>query len=348
MNSCEHRAWLHATSTNDGKEVTLFNPDRMTRIVKELTNAETQRPSVLLFIGREAKTLALRKLFPQDDFSNSHYDGLATLRFGKACLYPGCPVLLAESDPFAAIPSAANPYYCHETEPFRLKWAKAIPVDELYDILHARLLLLFTDVLCVFADDFADFESVVERLEKWAAAGSASTASKQIRPRVIIVKRIDEAGLSPTYDVLAMQDLELSLNRKSLKKFYSSITLLHLADEETSPLEDLLWKNMNKTRQVRQINRCLYSAIHLAEFFRMAVTHTATSLLRPFDFVLASRQNNEVGSDHADHLTTFLRLGTQAGLSWDVMADYIASSILLDAYPPRMHSQASWFAFDRS
>jgi len=98
---------------------------------------------------------------------------------------------------------------------------------------------------------------------------------------------------------------------------------------------------MNKIRQVRQINRYFYSAIHLAEFFRMAVTHTATSFLRPFDFVLASRQNNEVGSDHADHLTTFLRLGTQAELSWDVITNYIASSILLNAYPPRMHSQTS-------
>jgi len=163
---CEHCAWLHATSTNDGKEVTLFNPGRITRVVKELTNLKTQRPSVLLFIGREAKNLALRKLFPPNDFLNSHHDGLITLRVGKARLYPGYPILLAESDPFAAIPSAANTYYCHETEPFRLKWAKAIPVDKLYNILYTRLFFLFTDVLCIFADDFTDFKSVVERLKK--------------------------------------------------------------------------------------------------------------------------------------------------------------------------------------
>lgn len=347
MASCGHLAWLHVTSTNHGKEVTLFNPGRMTQVVGELTNPETQQPSVLLFIGRKAKKIALGKLFLENNIPKGHHDGFATLRVDNASLYSGCPVLFAESDPFTAIPSTANTFSCHETEPFRLKWAKAIPVDELYNIVYARLLIPFADVLCIFADDFVDFESVVDRLESWAAAGSASNLSEHIRPRVVIVKRGEEASPSPTYDFLEMQDLRFSLNRKVLKKFYSSITVLHLADEQISPLarfrrlKELLWRNMDEMRQVRQRNRCLYSAVHLAEFFRMAVMHTATSLLRPFNFILASRQNNEVRSDHTDHLTTFLRLGTEFGLSWDAMTGFIASSILLDAYPPRMHSKTS-------
>ena len=345
MASCGHLAWLHATSTNDGREVALLDPGRMTRLVKELINPGTQQPSVFLFIGRKTKRLALGKLFPENNIPKGHHDGLATLRIDNASLYSGCPILFAESDPFTAIPSAANAFFCHETERFRLKWAKIIPVDELYDILHARLLFLFTDVLCIFADDFDNFESVVERLEKWAAAGSTSTSSKQLRPRVVVVRRGDEASPSPSYDLLKMQDFQFSLNRKVLRNFYSSVTVLHLADEQMSPLarfrrlKELLWRNMDEMRQARQRNRSLYSAVHLAEFFRMAVMHTAASLLRPFDFVIASRQNNEIRPDHAEHLTTFLKLGTESGLSWDAMTGFIASSILLDAYPPRMHSK---------
>ena len=90
-------------------------------------------------------------------------------------------------------------------------------------------------------------------------------------------------------------------------------------------------------RNVRLCDRRLYSAVHLNKFFQMAVSQAASSILRPFDFVTASRLGNEVGREHADHLTSFLRLGADGGLSDDTMASFIASTILLDAYPPKMH-----------
>lgn len=69
----------------------------------------------------------------------------------------------------------------------------------------------------------------------------------------------------------------------------------------------------------------------------MAVAQPASSILRPFNFVTASPLGNEVGRDHANHLTSFLRLGPDGGLLDDAMASFIASTILLDANPPKMH-----------
>ena len=111
---------------------------------------------------------------------------------------------------------------------------------------------LFTDMLCNFANDFINFESVVGRLKKWAAAGSASNSSKLIQPRVIIVKRGDKATPSPTHAFLKMQDTQFNLNREVLKNFYSSITALHLA--RFRQLKELLWKNMDEIQQVWQRN----------------------------------------------------------------------------------------------
>ncbi len=69
----------------------------------------------------------------------------------------------------------------------------------------------------------------------------------------------------------------------------------------------------------------------------MAVSQTAASILRPFNFVTVSRLGNEVGSNHADHLTLFFRLGIDYGLSDDTIVNFITSTILLDAYPPKIY-----------
>jgi len=253
-------------------------------------------------------------------------------------------VLFAESDPSATVISASNAS-CHETESFPVRWANATTVHDVYDILHARIFCPFSDVLCIFADDFPNFKSVVDRLKTWAIAGVGSSPFEQVRPSVVIVKRGGEASASPTLDLLEMQDVQFSLDQKVLKNFYSSIKVLHLADEQISPLarfrrlKELLWRQMDEMRNVRLRCRCLYSAVHLNKFFQIAVSQTAASALRPFNFVTASRLGNEVGPDHSDHLTSFLRFGMYRGLSNDTMASFIASSIVLDAYSPNMHRE---------
>ncbi len=340
MTICKHPEWLHVAG---GKETALINTGRLARIVGELTNPATQQPSVLLFIGRKAKNLALRELFP-NHVNKGRNEGIATLRVDNTSLYSDHPVLFAESDPSATVISASNAS-CHETESFPVRWANATTVPDVYDILHARIFCPFSDVLCIFADDFPNFKSVVDRLKIWAIAGIGSSPFEQVRPSVVIVKRGGEASASPTLDLLEMQDVQFSLDQKVLKNFYSSIKVLHLADEQISPLarfrrlKELLWRQMDEMRNVRLRCRCLYSAVHLNKFFQIAVSQTAASALRPFNFVTASRLGNEVGPDHSDHLTSFLRFGMYRGLSNDTMASFIASSIVLDAYPPNMHRE---------
>ncbi len=109
-------------------------------------------------------------------------------------------------------------------------------MHDVYDILHARIFCPFSDVLCIFADDFLNFQSVVNRLKIWAIAGAESSPFEQARSSVVIVKRDGEASASSTHDLLEMQDMQFSLNQKVLKDFYSFIKILHLADEQISSL----------------------------------------------------------------------------------------------------------------
>ena len=55
-------------------------------------------------------------------------------------------------------------------------------------------------MICIFAEDFVSLNSVVERLKAWAAIRCSTHLTHQIRPRVIIVVKGDDA--SPTYNLL--------------------------------------------------------------------------------------------------------------------------------------------------
>ena len=159
----------------------------------------------------------------------------------------------------------------------------------------------------------------------------------------MIVTRGGGASGSPTYDLLDLHEVQLSLDLKVLKDFYSSIKVLQLANEQISPLarfrrlKELLWRQIDEMRNIRLCHRRLYSAIHLDKFFQLAVSLTAASVLRPFNFITSTRIGNEVNADHGDYLAAFTRLGISSGLTDEIMATFIASSILLDAYPPNMH-----------
>ena len=73
----------------------------------------------------------------------------------------------------------------------------------------------------------------------------------------------------------------------------------------------------------------------------MPVKHTARTGVEPFDYVASSRLANPISTDFSGHLGNFLKLGTQCNLPESTWASYIASVILLDAYPQGMHRKST-------
>ena len=349
--SCKHTGWLDFTSA---EEPILWDTGRLSRILLELANPINQRPSLLLFVGRKAKDNALRELFPCNNFQRAKRDGIATLTADTLSLQSQFPVLFAESDPLAGSNlQHAVTAQCHENIPLPIHWRLHTP-QSLSDFIHARLLCLFVDVLCIFADDFCDFEDVVNRLRAWAACERASTQFNMARPRVIIIRQGVDPGPSPTYDCLQSENLHYSLSPAEVGGFFSSISVLHLANEQISSLarhrrlKELIQRQTDEMRHVKQTMGCLFSAVHLNCFFTAAVHHTAQTITKPFDFLATSRQNNPVSTAYSEHLNEFLRLSHQQGLSYRTQSMFIASAMLLNAYPPGMHCESgdtTWKVF---
>ena len=339
MNACDHHTWLQIL---DAKEPALSDTGRLARLLRELQNPAQQEPTLIFFVGRKAKDEALRAVFPWNNVKKGGRDGIASLRVDTTTIQSRHPILFAESDPSSSATSQSETLLsCHRSRTYPIQWA-ANGLDNIFDLVHGRLFCMFADVWCIFADDFTNFEEVVARLEAWTSFGKPSDQMDSVRPSVIIVKKGKGSSPSATYDLLERLDVELSLLQREFVEFFSTIIVLHLADEQISSisrhrrLKELIRRQVATQRQLRQSHGCSYSAIHMSHFFTEAVSHTARTVDERYNFLLAARHK-------IVHTTAFLAEFFQFCVRHHVTNDaafaYVASTMLVDAYPRGMHSE---------
>lgn len=340
MAPCNHSTWLHISGTH---ELAVHDEGRFTRLLDDLTDATTQRPSMLLFVGQQAKNTALRELFPFNSFKGKRSVDGVNLRLDTTTISSDYPIFIADSDPKLKISSTSSQWPCHDVKSYRMQW-ECPPQFAISDCMYARLLFPFTDVICVFADDFNSPTNVIDLLKSWAAAGSASHLPYLIRPKIVVVVTGDEASV--TFNVLQAQDFKFGLGQQDLMKFFSSIVILYLTEAPISSLarhrrlKEVLLRNADEMRHLRQQSRLLYSAIHFDRLFGEAVRHVSLTFKKSFNFVEASRLWNPIHDEYSEHLSTFVRLADHHKISSEDQASFLASGMLMDAYPPGMHS---WF-----
>lgn len=216
------------------------------------------------------------------------------------------------------------------------------------DALHARLLFLFADVLCVFADDFSTFEGPIGLLKRWAFFGRACDNFAETRPRVIIVRSTTGSHASPTFDVLEKMDIDFELLQQDLMRFFASIIVLNLVNDEISPLaryrplRDLIKRQSDETQHAREVQGCLFSAVHLQRFFDAAVSHTARFLRKPYNFALVNCIEPPRTPNTDQRMKVFFKLTREYKIPRGTVTSYVASALLLAFYPPEVHSKSSW------
>ncbi|KAI9753305.1 MAG: hypothetical protein M4579_005224 [Chaenotheca gracillima] len=124
---------------------------------------------------------------------------------------------------------------------------------------------------------------------------------------------------------------------------FSTIAMLTLSEGDLSApsgrkqLKDLIHRQCSEMQKIRQEHECLFSATHLSAFYREAIRHTSETLFKPFSFIDVSRQGNAVSLYLSQHIATSLNLAAEYKLSYENTTSFIASAILMDAYPPGMH-----------
>jgi hypothetical protein len=109
------------------------------------------------------------------------------------------------------------------------------------------------------------------------------------------------------------------------------------------PLKERLMEASHRIRTNREDSRLLFSTTHFNALFGYACRHFAETIDQPFNFIEAARKYNPVALDLDKHLSTLLKHIRNPSELTEFAVPIIASSFLLDNYPPGAHSECILF-----
>jgi hypothetical protein len=104
-------------------------------------------------------------------------------------------------------------------------------------------------------------------------------------------------------------------------------------------LKECLLNKSDEVRKNRENTRTLFSVTHFDALFRYAYDHFSQPFKGLFDFIKALRKQNPIAKDLAKHLSIFLKYIKSAKELIKFAVPVIASSILLNNYPPETYSK---------
>ncbi|KAH9204856.1 patatin-like phospholipase-like protein [Leptodontidium sp. 2 PMI_412] len=351
MKRCDHSHWLSFGTY--GNETSLLESDRLQTLTHHLQDPDTQQPSLFVLIGNKSKSLALRELFGTKKagrFRNKRHAGEIHLHLDPSSVFHSRPILIADGDLpqqslRAKVPSAQK---CHEI--MRRAYPKPAAdsrstLDGTTDTIYSRLLLPFTDVFCFFSADLGGFRQIARHLAVWLEKGQPSTLPSSTYPRVIIVT--EKIPLGAEREKEAKKAFLWLLREETTHDLSEQISDIHIvallpahkisSEARYRRLKECLLNRSDEVRRNREDARSLFSATHFNALFRYVCDHFSQTSEEPFDFIKASRKQNPIPDDLAEHISNLLKHIKSAKELMEFAVPTIASSFLLDNYPPESH-----------
>jgi len=351
MKHCTHSHWL--SLRRRGQYTELVESDRLRTLISHILKPQIQQPSLFVLIGNTEKSLALRTLFgvkrPRR-LTIRRDAGEVHLHLDPSSVFHGRPILLAEGDLTERSSRTNRPSNnkCHEitTRPLQPRFPRERTANDIYK----HLLFPFADVFCFFSADIGGFRQIARHIAVWLKSGPSSTLPRSTHPRVVIVTD----KISPGTDVekearqvfLWMLEEETT---EDLLQYISAIDVVALfpggtmsAEARYRRVKERLMEGSDQVRKNREDARSLFSATHFAALFQYACEHFSEAFDEPFDFIKMSRARNPVSSELGEHLSNFLMHVKSSHQLVDFAIPMIASSLLLDNYPPNAHSEVQF------
>lgn len=348
MKRCDHTHWL-ALCSSQGGEHCLVVSDRSQKIAGQIPNPDHQTPSLITLIGNVVKSTALRHVFGVRRIRRSAVKrgkGEIHLHVDPSTYFNERPILVAEGDLPSNTSAAANIPLdkCHEVTRRPIKRPNEnFGPDRTAESLYFDLLFPFTDVYCFFCDDLGGLKQIARRLAAWLE-GPSMVPPGSTHPRVVVVTEKIPPGAQSEDDArMTLLWLVRQETTKNLSERISGVDVIApfpngviSVDSHHRLLKERLMKASDTVRNDRAASRWLFSVTHFTAFLKHACEHF-TDLIEPFDFIKASRVHYPVASDLSEHLSNFLKNITSSDKLINFAAPFIASSFLLDNYPPDAH-----------
>jgi hypothetical protein len=352
MKRCDHSHWLSFGTY--GNNTCLLESDRLQTLTHQIQDPDTQQPSLFVLIGNRFKSQALQELFgikKGRKFRSKRDAGEIHLHLDPSTIFHSRPILLADSDLpqqnlRGGLPAADK---CHETIRRSLPRAGRShgAQDRSTDKIYSHLLLPFADVFCFFSADVGGFKQIAHHLAIWLEEVQPSTLPRNTSPRVVIVTEKIPPGAEREKE--AKKAFLWLLREETTRDLSEQISDIHIVAllpvHKVSPkaryrrLKECLLNRSDEVRRNREGARTLFSATHFTALFRYACDHFSQPSKEPFDFIKASRKQNPIAGDLAEHISNLLKHIKSAKELMEFAVPIIASSFLLDNYPPQSHSK---------
>ncbi|KAJ6070721.1 hypothetical protein N7467_012040 [Penicillium canescens] len=339
MQHREDIGWLDIGVQEDSRPAVL-DSGRLKDVIAQLSEPESQYPSLCAFIGGKLKDSVLQKLYPWNNIKRHTSEASIRLRYDVSSLSRRHPVLFADGSILQEERFSSQK---------RLTAGAGLPISWnctsalfLLHMLWSRLIFLFTDVICIFVDDCQDTEKVVDfLLNCWRLRSISPVCSKSL-PRVILIYGEPKNRSETILDTESVIRKLAELGCNDISESFSDISSINIADNCVStparyePLRALVASQLDATRSVREEQRLQLNGKHLVSLFQSALQHLLVDVDHPFDFVKATREVYTVSPSVKSHIVHYLEISHRADLSAQELAPSIASAILMDNYVPGM------------
>jgi len=331
--------------------VDLLTSERVQNITHNIPNPDVQRPSLLVLIGNAAKTIALRELFGvkrKRQFSIKPGPAEIHLHIDPSSVFHEKPLLIAEGDLSEKQKGEAPTNKCHDVTRRSVRRGSELGPGRIASGVYARLLSPFADVFCFFCDDLGGLQQVARHLAAWLEHEHTSTRPASTRSRVVVVT--EKIPLGAESEKQARTALLCLLQEETTRDLFEQVSAIDVialfpngslsVDARYRPLKERLRVDLDQVRKNREDARSLFTMVHFAAFLSSAFDHFS-NIEGPFDFIKASRVYNPVAPDLEEHLSHFLKHVRSPDKLTGFAAPVIASSLVLDNYPPGAHRRSS-------
>ncbi|KAH6884963.1 acyl transferase/acyl hydrolase/lysophospholipase [Thelonectria olida] len=204
--------------------------------------------------------------------------------------------------------------------------------------IYAQLLYRFVDVFCFFSYNMEDLGTIARRVAYWMER--RSHVESTLRPSLLLVLS-DTHWRQTNATVVAFELFKKyisSFASQTLETHFSRLDVIQMPNNVShTTFRSVLAEHAGAIRQHRRETANLFSIEHFNELFERAWDSMAINPKHDFDFICGARQDRPVAADMTTHLSNFMNQVKLAKELRDFVAPVIASSILIDNYPPGMH-----------
>ncbi|KAJ6033832.1 hypothetical protein N7444_011603 [Penicillium canescens] len=331
-------AWLDLVCDATGQS--LVDTGRLEEIVQGMSHPKSQYPSFISFIGNGSRIKALQALFPHNNVTRKGPAGLARLHLSTATAQTEHPVIFVESN-LSGQPGLGDTERIRQSTDKHRRFPIPRgnrPLALLQQEVIREKILPWTQILCLFAGTVAEIEDIQQLLSR--ARGRLLIGTHPIPDvmRVVIVLTSNPTTSNSELNEMVAYQIggnPYGLNAKVLD-LRSRRDLSPPAAYE--PLRRLILDELQETRMELIQQHMSFSAFHLNVLWSQSFQLCAgNSYHGDLDCLLAARKNFPPTAAIVDCLNEFFSQAREISCPPSEVHSFVASALLMDAYPPEMH-----------